>query len=63
MYLGLSEDKLRFHDHEKLAHYAKEACDIEYKFPFGWGEIMVLIIELIMIYQDMKNIVEYNKDI
>ncbi len=39
MYLGLSEDKLRFHDHEKLAHYAKEACDIEYKFPFGWGEI------------------------
>ena len=30
---------LRYHDHEKLAHYAKEACDIEYKFPFGWGEI------------------------
>ena len=39
MDLGISEDKLRFHDHEKLAHYAKEACDIEYKFPFGWGEI------------------------
>ncbi len=37
--LGLSKDKLRFHDHEKLAHYAKAACDIEYKFPFGWGEI------------------------
>ncbi len=37
--LGLPEEKLRFHDHEKLAHYAKEACDIEYKFPFGWGEI------------------------
>lgn len=37
--LGLSEEHLRFHDHEKLAHYAKEACDIEYKFPFGWGEI------------------------
>ena len=37
--LGLSVDNLRFHDHEKLAHYAKEACDIEYKFPFGWGEI------------------------
>ena len=32
-------EKLRFHDHEKLAHYAKEACDIEYQFPFGWGEI------------------------
>ena len=39
MDLGLSEDKLRFHDHEKLAHYAKAACDIEYLFPFGWGEI------------------------
>lgn len=37
--LGLMEDKLRFHDHEKLAHYAKEACDIEYKFSFGWGEV------------------------
>ncbi len=37
--LGLPSDKLRFHDHEKLAHYAKEACDIEYQFPFGWGEI------------------------
>ena len=37
--LGLPEDKLRFHDHEKLAHYAKEACDIEYNFNFGWGEI------------------------
>lgn len=39
MDLGISEDKLRFHDHEKLAHYAKEACDIEYQFNFGWGEI------------------------
>ena len=39
MDLGLPEEKLRFHDHEKLAHYAKSACDIEYKFPFGWGEI------------------------
>jgi glycyl-tRNA synthetase len=39
MDLGLPEDKLRFHDHEKLAFYAKAACDIEYLFPFGWGEI------------------------
>jgi len=39
--LGMSADKLRFHDHpaDKLAHYAKEATDIEYKFPFGWGEM------------------------
>ena len=39
MDLGLPEDKLRYHDHEKLAHYAKAACDIEYLFPFGWGEL------------------------
>jgi glycyl-tRNA synthetase len=39
--LGMSVDKLRFHQHEpdKLAHYAKDAYDIEYLFPFGWGEI------------------------
>ena len=40
-HLGLSKSKLRFHEHEdsELAHYAKEAWDIEYKFPFGWSEI------------------------
>jgi len=39
--LGMTPTKLRFHDHpqNKLAHYAKEATDIEYEFPFGWGEI------------------------
>jgi glycyl-tRNA synthetase len=39
--LGMTASKLRFHDHpkEKLAHYAKNATDIEYEFPFGWGEI------------------------
>ena len=39
--LGMTSEKLRFHDHpkEKLAHYAKNATDIEYEFPFGWGEI------------------------
>ena len=37
--LGIPADHLRFHDHEKLAHYAKAACDIEFLFPFGWGEI------------------------
>ena len=39
MDLGIPEDKLRYHDHEKLVFYAKAACDIEYLFPFGWGEI------------------------
>ena len=37
--LGIPSDHLRYHDHEKLAHYAKAACDIEFLFPFGWGEI------------------------
>ena len=39
--LGLSKDRLRFHDHERdeLAHYAKTATDIEYAFPFGWAEL------------------------
>lgn len=32
-------DDLRYHDHEKLAHYATAAVDIEYKFPFGYKEI------------------------
>ncbi len=39
MDLGLPESKLRYHDHEKLVFYAKAACDIEYEFPFGFGEI------------------------
>ncbi len=37
--LGIDSSHLRFKDHEKLAHYAKAACDVEYKFCFGWGEI------------------------
>jgi glycyl-tRNA synthetase len=37
--LGLGEDKYRFHDHEKLAHYANAATDIEFDFPFGFKEL------------------------
>lgn len=37
--VGIPEEKLRFHDHEKLAHYANAAADIEYKFPFGFKEV------------------------
>ncbi|MFY7671800.1 glycine--tRNA ligase [Tenacibaculum sp. MEBiC06402] len=37
--LGLGEDNYRFHDHEKLAHYADAAADIEFKFPFGFKEL------------------------
>ncbi len=37
--VGLQADHLRFHDHDKLAHYAKAACDIQYLFPIGWQEL------------------------
>lgn len=37
--LGMKKEHLQWHKHEKLAHYAKAAFDIEFKFPFGWGEI------------------------
>jgi len=37
--LNLGEENYRFHDHENLAHYANAACDIEFKFPFGFKEL------------------------
>ncbi|MBX2931517.1 MAG: glycine--tRNA ligase [Chitinophagaceae bacterium] len=37
--LGLPKEKYRYHDHIKLAHYAKEACDIEFEFPIGFKEV------------------------
>jgi glycyl-tRNA synthetase len=37
--LGMGEEKYRFHDHEKLAHYADAASDIEFRFPFGFKEL------------------------
>jgi glycyl-tRNA synthetase len=37
--LGMGDEKYRFHDHEKLAHYANAASDIEFKFPFGFKEV------------------------
>ncbi len=39
--LGLRKERLRWSQHppDKLAHYAKNAYDVEYQFPFGWGEI------------------------
>lgn len=37
--LGMKPENLQWHKHEKLAHYAKAAFDIEFKFPFGWGEV------------------------
>ena len=37
--LGLGEENYRYHDHEKLAHYADAATDIEFNFPFGFKEL------------------------
>lgn len=37
--LGFSADHLKFKDHDKLAHYAAAACDINYLFPIGWSEL------------------------
>ena len=37
--LGMGAENYRFHDHEKLAHYADAAADIEFKFPFGFKEL------------------------
>jgi len=37
--LGLGKQNYRFHDHEKLAHYANAAADIEFNFPFGFKEL------------------------
>ena len=37
--LGFGADNYRFHDHDKLAHYANAATDIEYNFPFGFKEV------------------------
>ena len=37
--LGLGQDNYRFHDHDKLAHYADAAADIEFRFPFGFKEL------------------------
>jgi len=38
--LGIREERLRFHEHgpDELAHYAKAAFDVQYRFPFGWQE-------------------------
>jgi glycyl-tRNA synthetase len=37
--LGFGDDMYRYHDHEKLAHYANAATDIEFKMPFGFKEV------------------------
>ena len=59
--LGLSADNLRFRDHEKeeLAFYSKATSDIEYNFPFGWGEIWGIADRT---DYDLKRHMEYSKE-
>jgi glycyl-tRNA synthetase len=56
--LGIPSEKYRFHDHVKLAHYAKAACDIEYQFPFGFKEVEGIHSRGDF---DLKNHQEYSK--
>ncbi len=37
--IGINDNSFRYHDHDKLAHYADAACDIEFLFPFGFKEL------------------------
>lgn len=54
--LGIDKDKLRFKDHEQLAHYARVATDIEYKYPWGWDEVMGIHLRT----QDLINHQKYS---
>jgi glycyl-tRNA synthetase len=56
--LGISENKYRFHDHVKLAHYADAATDIEYNFPIGFKEVEGIHSRTDF---DLKNHQEYSK--
>jgi len=56
--LGIPKEKYRFHDHVKLAHYAKAACDIEYDFPIGFKEVEGIHSRGDF---DLKNHQEYSK--
>jgi glycyl-tRNA synthetase len=56
--LGIPANKLRYHDHIKLAHYADAALDIEFEFPFGWKELEGIHSRTDF---DLKNHQEYSK--
>lgn len=56
--MGLRKDKLRFHKHEQLAHYADAAFDIEYEFAHGWGEMEGIHSRTDF---DLKQHMEYSK--
>ena len=56
--IGVPAEKLRFHNHVKLAHYADAALDIEFEFPFGWKELEGIHSRTDF---DLKNHQEYSK--
>ena len=59
--LNISEDNIRMRDHspEELSHYSKGTTDIEYKFPFGWGELWGIANRT---DYDLKQHVEHSKE-
>jgi len=59
--LGINKDNLRMRDHEKeeLSHYSNATTDIEYKFPFGWGELWGIADRTDF---DLKQHMEHSKD-
>ena len=59
--LGVKEENLRYRDHEQeeLAFYSRATTDIEYKFPFGWGEVWGIADRT---DYDLKRHMEYSKE-
>ncbi len=58
--LGMGEENYRFHDHEKLAHYADAAADIEFRFLLALKNLKVFIPEQILTLVNMKNTLAKN---
>jgi len=59
--LGIKQDNLKLRDHrkEELSHYSNATTDIEFKFPFGWGELWGIADRTDF---DLKQHMEYSKD-
>ena len=59
--LGMAEDNMRLRDHspEELSHYSNGTTDIEFKFPFGWGELWGIADRTDF---DLKQHMEYSKE-
>jgi glycyl-tRNA synthetase len=59
--LGLNEDSIKMRDHakEELSHYSNATTDIEFKFPFGWGELWGIASRTDF---DLKQHMEHSRD-